>query len=171
MKLIKTLITIALLPFISCSSKSPEETAADPDAAIVLSVDGKTRTISADSREADVINFDEHPIKTLFRTKGENRQFEINLNFYEPEILEKIPITYTLPRDHPGTTVKIDLNFFDFEREVEKSLHRRLVFDKGTITIHELSGDKIHFDFEGQVYELMNPEKRSDVSGSVDVEY
>lgn len=79
-------------------------------------------------------------------------------------------MTYTLPQDHHDQ-VKIDLNFFDLERQVEKNMNRRLVFDKGTITIHELSADKIHFDFNGQVYELTNNEKRSSVSGRVNVSY
>lgn len=138
--------------------------------AIVLTVDGKTRTIGAAEREADTIHFNGHPIKTLFRKKGRDHQFEINLNFYEKDILDKIPITYTLPQDNDDH-VKIDLNFYDFQREVEKSLNRRLVFDEGTITVHELDRDKIRFDFEGYIHELMNDKNRSPVSGSVDVVY
>lgn len=84
--------------------------------------------------------------------------------------LDKIPITYTLPQDHDDH-VKIDLNFYDFQREVEKSLNRRLVFDEGTITVHELDRYKIRFDFEGHIHELMNDKNRSPVSGSVDVAY
>lgn len=140
------------------------------NAAIVLTVDGKTRTISAADREADGIVLDEYPIKTLFRTKADNRPFEINLNFYEEGILDLLPITYTLPEDNLNE-VKIDLNFYDLEREVERNMQRRLVFDTGTITIHELGAGSIRFAFEGEVHELMRDENRSPVSGSVDVSY
>lgn len=183
MDLFRTLMAISIFSLISCNH-SQKDTADNhtvhetvksrSTAAIVFTVDGQTRTIAADEREMDTINFNDHPIKTLFRKKYQKNgkpQFEINLNFYEKDILGKIPATYTLPQDHPGNAVKIDLNFYDFERKVEKSLHRRLVFDQGTITIHELGKDKIRFDFKGEVYELMNNENRSPVSGSVNVNY
>lgn len=172
MNTIKLVMAASLIAFISCNKDQDGDVDEDidPNAAIVLTVDGKTRTINAGDREADVINFDEYPIKTLFRKKGDGQQFEVNLNFYEHDILEKIPITYTLPEDHHDQ-VKIDLNFFDLERQVETSLNRRLVFDKGTITIHELGADGIRFDFDGEVYELTNDDSRSSVSGRVDVRY
>lgn len=165
----------------SCASNAQkdgsEQAVADPveannpaDEAIVFTVDGMTRTISASEREVDTINFAEHPIKTLFRKRGD-RQFEMNLNFYEKDIADQVPITYTLPDDHPGNVVKVDLNFMDFEREVERSLNKRLIFAKGTITIHELSPDRIRFEFDGEVHELPNVDHRSPVSGSVDVRY
>lgn len=164
-------VTVFLSTLVSCNKdRGDNGNEVDPNAAIVLTVDGKTRTISAAEREADDIVLDEYPIKTLFRKKGDGQQFEVNLNFYERDILGKIPITYTLPQDHHDQ-VKIDLNFFDLERDVEKNIYRRLVFDKGVIKIYKLSEDNIHFDFEGEVYELTNDESRSSVSGSVNVNY
>src|SRR5690554_5811694 len=126
----------------SCASNAQkdgsEQAVADPveanspsDEAIVFTVDGMTRTISASEREVDTINFAEHPIKTLFRKKGTDYRFEMNLNFYEKDIASLVPITYTLPDDHLENVVRIDLNFMDFEREVERSLNKRLIFDKG----------------------------------------
>lgn len=93
------------------------------------------------------------------------------MNFYEKDILDKLPITYNLPQDNYGGTIKIDLNFFDYEREVEKSMNRRLIFEDGTLTIHELNKDKIRFDFNGIAHELMNNEHKSAVSGRVNVQY
>lgn len=50
-------------------------------------------------------------------------------------------------------------------------MRKRLVFDKGTITVYELNENKIRFDFDGEVNELNNLEGRSKVSGSVNVTY
>ena len=183
MKLLKIVLSIGLFVFVSCNdskketAKTSEETKAIKSSAgqsIILSIDGKTRAISANERVKDTINFNEHPVKTLFRKKHtvkDNNKFEINLNFYEKDILDKIPITYTLPQDNAGGIIKIDLNFFDSGRKVEKSMNKRLIFEEGTITIHELNRDKIRFDFEGEVHELMSKENTSSVSGSVDVKY
>ena len=85
-------------------------------------------------------------------------------------MLSEIPVTYTIPEANmPG--VVVDLNFFDFERRVEKRMNKRLIFDKGTINIHELSEEKVRFDFKGEAHELMNSKRRSVVSGSVNVRY
>lgn len=183
MNILKTVLTIGLLVFVSCNNskngkvenlletKTVKSTSDEP---VVFTIDGNTRTISANERVEDTINFNEHPIKTLFRKKHavkDDNKFEINLNFYEKDILDKIPITYTLPQDNFGGIIKIDLNFYDSGRKVEKSMNKRLIFDEGTITIHELNQDKIRFDFEGVAHELMNNQSRSSVSGSVDTDY
>lgn len=173
MKLFQTVIALALLPFISCSSKSPEETAVDPDAAIVFTVDGMTRTISADEREADVVNLDESPIRYLFRkriVKGEKSQFEIDFVFSDKNNLADLPKTYDL-NDNPTLQSIASLSFMDYERKVERSTHKRLIFNKGTITIHELSEDEIRFEFEGEAHELTKMENRSPVSGRIHVRY
>lgn len=183
MNLIKITLTISILTLISCNNSKNEKAEnlletktvkSISDEPIVFTIDGKTRTISANERVQDTLNFNEHPIKTLFRKKHavkDDNKFEINLNFYEKDILDKIPITYTLPQDNFGGNVKIDLNFFDSGRKVEKSMNKRLIFEEGTITIYELSKDKIRFDFEGVAHELMNNQSRSSVSGSVDTDY
>lgn len=183
MNLVKIVLLIGLFAFVSCNNYNTEKTENLVEAnifknndyqPIVLTIDGTTRTISANERVKDTINFNEHPVKTLFRkthTIKDDNKFEINLNFYEKNILDKIPITYNLPQDNSGGIIKIDLNFFDSGRKVEKSMNKRLIFDEGTITIHELDQDKIRFDFDGVVHELMSKENTSSVSGSVDVKY
>src|SRR5690554_4534890 len=105
MNILKTVLTIGLLVFVSCNNsknekienlsetKTVKNTSDEP---IVFTIDGNTRTISANERVEDTINFNEHPIKTLFRKKHavkDDNKFEINLNFYEKDILDKIPIT------------------------------------------------------------------------------
>ncbi|MDY0089388.1 MAG: hypothetical protein RBR78_03375 [Flavobacteriaceae bacterium] len=183
MNIQKGLIAVFIFSVISCNHSEKgltiniaDNTKVDTatNSSIVFTIDGKTRTIRADQCVEDVINFDDHPIKALFRkshTIKDDNKFEINLNFYEKNILDKIPTTYTLPEDNSGGRVKIDLNFFDSGRIVDKSMNKRLIFDEGAITIYELSMDKIRFDFEGVAHELMNKEKKSPVSGSVHVVY
>lgn len=182
MNLIKSTLLISILTLISCNDSKNEkaENLAETitiknsnDTPIVLTIDGKTRSISADEREADVANLDESPIRYLFRKrtiKGEKSQFEIDFVFSDEENLFELPKTYDLTED-PSLHSIASLSFFDFERKVEKSSNKRLIFDKGTITIHELSSDKIYFEYEGEVYELMNNQNRATVSGRVNVNY
>lgn len=178
------LIAIGFFTFVSCNDNPKkntrenligfEETAKNhTNEAIAFTVDGITRTISADEREADVANLDESPIRYLFRkrtVKGEKSQFEIDFVFSDKENLTDLPKTYDL-NDNPTLQSIASLSFMDYERKVERSTNKRLIFDKGTITVHELGKDKIRFNFEGEIYELMNNKKRSPVSGSVNVKY
>lgn len=183
MNLLKTLLIIFAFTLISCNDSTQKETSenhAEPKNTqnnskdpIVFTIDGKTRSISADEREADVVNLDESPIRYLFRkktVKGEKSQFEIDFAFSDKENLSELPKTYDLTKD-PSLHLIASLSFFDFERKVEKSTNKRLIFDKGTITIHELSPDKIHFEYEGEVHQLMNNQNRFPVSGHVNVMY
>lgn len=136
---------------------------------ITLTIDGNTRTFAANQREADAVDWDAHPVKLLFRKQTgpqETTQFEINLNFYESDIFQKVPITYTLPEANLEAVV-IDLNFFDYERETKSRLNKRLVFREGTITIHELTREKIHLEFDGLGGEMMNREVLFPISGRV----
>lgn len=174
---------LVVLVFISCNSTTTKEQSEDPTDTktvksnssdpIVFSIDGVTRTISVDEREADVSNLDESPIRYKFRkrtVKGKKSQFEIDFVFSDKENLTDLPKTYDLtanPALHPIAS----LSFMDYERKVERSTNKRLIFDKGTITIHELSKDKIHFEYEGEVHELMNNQNRSPVSGHIHVRY
>jgi len=182
MKNICFLLVPSFLLLVSCGSATQENkdptlknnqtintTPVSSKAAIGLTIDGKTRTISLEERISDTFDFAAQPIKTMFRKSGEDRQFEINLNIYDPKILSELPATFSIPEANMPPHVAIDLNFFDFERKVEKSMRKRLIFEKGTITIHEFSKEKIRFEFEGEAHELMNTEGRSKVSGWVEV--
>lgn len=172
MKYLYYLSIFGLLLLFSCGNETQEnnkqqsEPTDNSNAIISFTIDGKTRSISQKERVEDTIDFSTLPIKTLFRKGGENREFEINLNIYDAEILNKLPATFTIP-DANIPKVTIDLNFFDLERKVEKSMQKRLIFEKGNITIHEFSPQKIRFDFEGEAHELMNTTSRSTVSGWV----
>lgn len=172
MNILNLFVAIGIFAFVACKNKDPERTVVtDPEAAIVLTVAGNTRTISADAREQDVIDFNDYPIKTVFRKKGQDDlQFEINLNLYDTNVRRKVPFTYTLPKDNLMDVV-VDLNFFDFEWETENRMNKRLVFREGQITIHELSEDRIRFGFDGNAGEMLNFEEVFPVSGSVDVVY
>lgn len=141
--------------------------------AIVLTVDGNTRTIPAAEFAGDTIRWHADPIQALFRKRTNNKedkQFEINLNFYDKDIAQKLPVTYTLPDDNLDKVV-VDLNFFDFERETESRMNKRLVFREGTITIHELGREKVRFDFDGQGGEMLKRDVLFPISGRVEVVY
>ena len=174
---------LVVLVLISCNnaptkahSEDPIDTKtvkSNPSDPIVFTIDGVTRTISASEREADIADFDESPVRYLFRkrtAKGEKSQFEITFVFSDKDNLTDLPKTYDLT-ENPTLQSIASLSFMDYEREVERSTNKRLIFDMGTITVHELGKDKIRFEFEGEVYELMNNKKRSSVSGNVNVKY
>src|SRR5690554_3257036 len=128
MNLIKSTLLISILTLISCNDSKNEkaENLAETitiknsnDTPIVLTIDGKTRSISADEREADVANLDESPIRYLFRKrtiKGEKSQFEIDFVFSDKENLFELPKTYDLTED-PSLHSIASLSFFDFERK------------------------------------------------------
>lgn len=161
---------MAVLTF-GCQNSS--STVPSKDDAIVLTIDGKTRTISAQDLEDDSVNFSESPVRYLFRKKlpkDEKPKFDISFAFGDKESLSGLPKTYNLT-ENPDLHAIASLSFFDYERKVEKSTHKRLIFNKGTITVHDLNEHKIRFEFEGEAHELTNSNGRSPVSGSVNVQY
>lgn len=184
MKFLKTACCLlAVLLLVSCnnasqteSSQAPTDTApqkSDSSDPIVVTIDGVTRTISADKRVADEVNFDESTVRYLFRektAKGEKARFEVDFAFSDKDSLADLPKTYDLT-ENPALHSIASLSFMDYEREVERSLNKRLIFNKGTITVHELSKDKIRFEFEGEVHELRNDQNKSTASGHIHVNY
>lgn len=174
---------LLVLLFFSCKEPGADTTSdktqtlstptADSKAAIVFTTDGKTRSIGTEERVGDPVNFEEPTVRYLFRKKtkkNEKPQFEVNFAFSDKESLSDLPKTYNLTED-PALQSVVSLNFFDFEREVKSSTGKKLIFDKGKITIHELDENKIHFDFEGEAHEMTKKDRRSKVSGKVQVQY
>jgi len=173
---------LAVLLLVSCNNasqtRSSQATAdasqkSDSSDPIVVTIDGVTRTISADKRVADEVNFDESTVRYLFREKtdkDEKARLEVDFAFSDKDSLADLPKTYDLT-ENPALHSIASLSFMDYEREVERSLNKRLIFNKGTITVHELSKDKIRFEFEGEVHELRNDQNKSPVSGHIDVSY
>lgn len=173
MNVFKIGVAAIVIAFISCSEDGDVDENIDLNAAIVFTVDGKTRTINAKDVEKEIPYFEDSPIIYAFRkklTKNEKPEFDVAFAFDDKENLGDLPKTYDLTED-PYLIWKTSLNFFDYERKVEKDMRKRLVFDKGTITVYELDKNKIRFDFDGEVNELNNLEGRSKVSGSVNVTY
>ncbi len=179
----KIILTITVLVLVSCNSNPKKESAENGSATlstktdskdpIVLTLDGKTRTIAEKDREPEVINFDETPLRYTFRKKLSDKgkaRFEVTFAFSDRDGLSNLPKTYDLIED-PTLQLMASLSFMDYERKVDKSLNKRLIFNKGKITLYELSRDRIHFEFEGEVHEMTKMENRSEVSGSVNVSF
>src|SRR5690606_24190692 len=126
MNLLKTLLIFCVSILVSCNNSTQKETSenqAEPKNIksnskdpIVFTINGKTRTISANEREANVADFEESPIRYLFRKKtikGEKSQFEIDFVFSDKENLSELPKTYDLTGD-PSLQLIASLSFFDF---------------------------------------------------------
>ncbi len=178
----KILLTLAILVLVCCKGTPDKQTTengsvslstqSDSKDPIVLSLDGKTRTIAEKDRATDPVNFDETPLRYNFRKNRseKGKGFEVTFAFSDRDGLSNLPKTYDLIED-PTLQLMASLSFMDYERKVDKSLNKRLIFNKGKITLYELSRDRIHFEFEGEVHEMTKMENRSEVSGSVNVSF
>lgn len=179
MNSIKILLTFTVLVLVSCNSNPKKEStengsvtlsiSKDP---IVLTVDGNTRTIAEEDRATDLVNFDETPLRYTFRKNRseKGKGFEVTFAFSDRDGLSNLPKTYDLI-ENPTLQSVASLSFMDYERKVDKSLNKRLIFNKGKITLFELSRDRIHFEFEGEVHEMTKMDNRSEVSGRVAVNF
>src|SRR5690606_35850839 len=101
--------------------------------------------------------------------KGKAR-FEVTFVFSDRDALADLPKTYDLIEE-PTLQSVASLSFIDHERKVDKPSNKRLIFNKGKITLYELNRDRIHFEFEGEVHEMMKMDNRSEVSGRVAVNF
>ena len=107
----KILLTLAILLLVCCNSGPKKEsteketellsTKSDSKDPIILSLDGKTRTIAEKDRATDPVNFDETPFRYAFRKNRseKGKGFEVNFAFSDRDGLSDLPKTYDLIED------------------------------------------------------------------------
>ena len=94
---------------------------------------------------------------------------KLNLNLTNTDILGKGSATYTIPDiNHPK--VKVDLNFFNAERDV-KSINKRIIFRKGTINVTKITENKLQMTFKGEGSGALEYGKNFPISGEVSINY
>jgi hypothetical protein len=134
--------------------------------AVVIKMEGATHelhdidwTVSSVTMEGEEIRY--------YLTEDDN-PVSLNLNLANTGILETGSATYQLPEANHGEAT-IDLNFFNRDRE-GKRMQRRIVFNEGTIEIHELTANSLRMTFAGSGHPLMADETFP-IEGSVDVRF
>ena len=137
--------------------------------AIEVNMEGKTYSILQKDIIAKEIDFEKDTLELMFR--AEYNPFQLNLNFTNSDIMTKGSTTYSLTGidNHKSD---INLNFLNTERK-GRTIDRRIVFNKGTITIEKLSKNELQMTFDGEASPMMDfkNENSFPVSGKVDVNY
>jgi hypothetical protein len=133
---------------------------------VVITMEGATHelhdlnwTNSTVTLEGDEIRF--------YLTEDDN-PVSLNFNLANTAILQAGSGSYRLPEANQGEAT-VDLNFFNRNRE-GKRMHRRIVFNEGTIEIAELTSNSLRMTFEGAGHPLMADETFP-IAGSVNVRF
>lgn len=176
MNILKPILVVTILIFfISCKEKHNEKTAdvsgsvTNGNVAIQVTMEGKTHSISQKDIIAKEVNFAKDTLELMFRAEG--NPFELNLNFINSDIITKGSGTYSLTGTDNHKS-GINLNFLNTERK-GRTIDRRVVFNKGTITIEKLSKNELQMTFDGEASPMMDfkNENSFPVSGKVDINY
>ncbi|MCB0463299.1 MAG: hypothetical protein R2816_07110 [Flavobacteriaceae bacterium] len=140
------------------------------NAAVLLKMEGETFTMKQNElNPQQKLDFEND--KLQFNIYTNKSTVSINFNLNKTEALKNAPVTYTIPEAN-SETVKVDLSFFNKNRQVEKRTNKRVVFKKGTITISELTKNSLKMEFAGEGCGMM---ERSDalfpISGHINLSY
>ncbi|RPD96625.1 hypothetical protein EGM88_09690 [Aureibaculum marinum] len=166
-----TLFILVLL--FSCKEKHNEKTSninkssINSDVAIQVTMEGKTHSILQKNIVPTNVQFKSDTLQFLFY--AEENPFQLNLNLTSTDIVDKGKAIYTIPEINTPR-IKVDLNFFNGEREGKK-MNRRIIFRKGTINIKELTKNKLEMTFEGEGGGMMDRKNSFPISGKVNVSY
>ena len=165
------LITGCMLLF-SCNNETKNTalvntTNKDTNAAVQVTLEGKTHTITQDDLEAINVSFDDDILQfTLYQ---EGNPFQLNLNLNNTGLLTKGSESYKIP-DANAMKTKVDLNFFNADRDV-KSMNKRIIFRKANIEIKQFTKHKLEMTFEGEGSGMMERDKNFPISGKVNITY
>lgn len=176
MNILKPIVAVIILLLLgSCKEKQSDSNAdligtiLDKDIAIQVTMEGKTHTILQKDVQWKAVDFEKDTLELMFRAK--DNPFELNLNTYSKDVVNNENATYSLSgKDNYKSA--IGLNFLNAEREGRK-IDRRIVFNKGTITIKNLSKNQLQMTFEGEAGPMMDFKNKNSfpVSGKVDINY
>ncbi|PKA84471.1 hypothetical protein ATE92_2661 [Ulvibacter sp. MAR_2010_11] len=150
----------------SASTAIKQENASN--AAIQVTLEDKLYTMQQSNIEPNIKRiFKKDSILLEFWEDG--NPLKLNLNLTNTDILENGAATYTIPDiNHPR--VKVDLNFFNAERDVT-SINKRIIFRKGIINITKISESNLEMTFEGEGSGALEYGKNFPISGEVFITY
>ena len=157
----KTLLTVLLV--LSCAGSTAQ--ANDPvTPMVVVSMEGVTHELTTLNWEHSTVTLLDNEIR--FYLTQDDHPVSLNFNLSGTDILETGSTVYELPEANQGSAA-IDLNFFNKNRESSR-MKRRIVFNKGTIAIEELTPTSLRMTFKGAGNPLTDSAKFP-IEGSVDV--
>jgi len=171
-----SLMCISMVIFFSCKENSKEYSSdlnsshseiAMSDAAIKVTMEGKTHQIQQKELNPVNITFENDTLQFVFYTN--DNPFKLNFNLNNTGILEKGTATFKIPETNSEHT-KADLNFFNRNRDV-KSMNKRIIFRKGMITVQKLTEHKLEMTFEGEGSGITEYTKTFPITGAINVSY
>lgn len=155
MKLYVALVSVLLL--INCKNSNKtyatdltqtHQSKITSKAAVLLNMEGETFTMSQDDlNPQQKLDFEND--KLQFNIYTNKSTVSINFNLNKTEALKNVPVSYTIPEANSGP-IKVDLSFFNKNRDVEKRTNKRVVFKKGTITVSKLTKNSLKMEFNGK---------------------
>lgn len=170
----KTLKLLLLIPILLCcenTTKNSNRVSAGLTvtkmAAIVLEMEGNTHSIQQEELMPIQLNFESDSLLYSLYTK--DYPVQINFNLFNTQALQKGTVDYTIPEANAGQ-VKVDLSFFNNEREA-KRINKRVVFRDGTIHIEEITAHSLKMSFAGKASGMLDRENSFPVYGSINIIY
>ncbi|TXD82097.1 hypothetical protein ESY86_15625 [Subsaximicrobium wynnwilliamsii] len=139
----------------------------DDGYAVTVTIQGKAFGIHQKNLESQKATISNDSI--LFELWEDGNPLKLNFNLFNTDILSKGEATYKIPDANSGQ-VKVDLNFFNGDRDT-KRMNKRILFRKGTISISKISENELKMTFDGEGSGIMEDGKTFPISGKVDVNF
>lgn len=164
------------LLFLSCKESPKEKDTlgnsvaseiSQSSAAITVSMEGTTHMLPQKELNPVTTTFETDTLQFVFYTN--DNPLQINLNLTNTNILEKGAATYTIP-DVNHQKVKVDLNFFNNNRDV-KRMNKRIIFRKGIIDITKITENELQMTFEGEGSGMMESGQNFPIRGEAKVKF
>lgn len=166
---------LLVLVIFSCNnanknSDSPStEKSTQSKEAMVLNIDGETYKYKVDDLSGDCFwDATAEIVQAKFRTRFGRagiKQLTLNFNLWGSDLISSVPNTFDVVSTSNQGVRRADVNIVDNERASSQNI---ALLD-GSITVHQWTEDHIHFSFEGEAGEMLNPQTTFPISGSVNM--
>lgn len=136
---------------------------------MVLNIDGETYKYKFDDLSGDCFwDATAEIVRAKFRTrldKTDIKQLTLNFNLWGSDLISSVPNTFDVVNTSNQGVRRADINIADTERASSQNL----ALLNGSITVHQWTEDHIHFSFEGEAGEMLNPQTTVPISGTVNM--
>jgi|GEM_PF-6736744 len=163
--------SVLLLLLIGCGKNQKKELAAgidnQSDYAVEVHMEGDVFRIAQKNLVALKKKvFTNDTIRLVLWEDG--NPFQVNINFTHADILQKGSATFTIPEVNDPRT-KVELNFFNADRDTDQKMNKRILFRKGTITVKQLTAQQLQMSFKGEGAGMMERTENFAISGELNV--
>lgn len=138
--------------------------------AMILNIDGETYKYKFDDLSGDCFwDVTAEIVRAKFRTrldKTDIKQLTLNFNLWGSDLISSVPNTFDVVNTSNQGVRRADVNIVDL---AERNLSQSLALINGSITVHQWTEDHIHFSFEGEAGEMLNPQTTVPISGTVNM--